>query len=1183
MKMQKYTYNGTLQDSLDAIVKDNIEKSAIVSFMQTKEPYITNEEKYDTITLYEMGQSCFVHRQSNITRVMEDDSYLIRCSENNCVRLNEVAYQIYCLFDGETNLWDIFSKINILNQKYSCETIDIEMGFSKNGIKNINYEYDTGNLYHLYLYVSLLYKLFFIEVKKVKWVPVCNILEQEQKSCRRSSIKNTYVSWPKESTQILLLGDKPGAASVGILYLAAFLKTNGINAKCLYNSQAYSKECLEAFILDGIEKLQPKFVGLSMKWFPHISRILAIAAMIKKVNSNIKVIVGGDTASYYAEQIIDNVNIDYVICGDGEVAILQICEGSPNPVNTYIKRQGTVIKPVQYVANNDISNICLRALDEIVLDIPSFYYTTLYIPTSKGCVHNCLQCGGNKNIQTNIFRRPSHMYVRDYRLVRKDILCTINYTTAYMFSINSYNENYEYFEAIWDGFDFSEHYCAMFHYGILDKKTVELAVKKFKYVRFAVDICSMSQEHREQINKNTYGKEQVMDDEIIHFFDVCEQYNNCEVDIYTIAGMPLYEEKDIEEEKKFLDKLKQYRCFHGIEWGRLHSQPGAELVVEAEKYGMKSAAQSYQDFLEYSERNYNSSYEYPIMAAYHYPYIAYKDSEYMQKILIHYIELSVQTQQWRTKKRAEKLIPHEITYGGLLEGVEQIAGALIYKGIKKGDRVLVLIRDRIKLSMTIWAIIKAGGVYIPLDVIHHTDIVEQLEESTNAFGIITDIDIEYSKVMFVNELLNKKGVVANIEKGQTKDILYGIYTSGSSGNPKLVMIQQRGVLNYTYWRINNYNISNSDVVLQTLSEAFDGFASNFYTSLLAGATLIMPPPEHIRNPEFLRNLIDEYQITHMSMLPFLYDMLLKDSRNRMSSVRSIVLGGETSTVDMVSRSKEFYPDILLINEYGPTENTIAASVCIGLEEENNNCIGRPIDGVEIVIRDSSGNQVPTGESGEICIGGIGLYYGYYPDVNHDNYYKTGDIGKYDSEGRLYFLGRNKRLYKKSGILVNLDQNEEMLLECGMLKEIAEILKNDQIYAYVVFKEGYTLEMLKNTIKYRIPAYLLPSVYIELNELPRLLGGKTDYLYLEKIAVYDAKPAEGVDLYQKMLIDLWKSELGHNQFGLDENFFDIGGNSLMIMKIYNVLNQKFPDKFTPTDFFVNHTVRTFAEYMKRKLS
>lgn len=1183
MRKQKFTHSKTLQDSLDTIVKRNLEKRAIVSFTQINDSYCICDEKYDTATLYNMGQSCFVQKESNITRVIDNDTYFIRCSENNCVKLNKAAYKILELFDGETNLWNIARGANLLRQKYTCETIDIESGFSQNSKYNIHYEYDAENLYHIFHFASILYELCLIEVKKVKCMPVCEILELGQKLYEKSGIKKTSINWPEESVQILLLGDKPGAASVGLLYLASFLKMNGIHARCLYNNQAYSKESLDALILDCIKNLQPKFVGLSMKWFPHISRILAMADMIKKVNTDIKVIVGGDTASYYASQVIENANIDYVICGDGETALLQICEGNSSPVNTYVKRHETVMYPVQYVENNGNSNIYLRPLDEIVLDISSFFYTALYIPTSKGCVYNCPQCGGNKNIQKSIFKRTAHMYVRDYNLVRRDILCTINYTTTYMFSVNSNQENYEYFKAIWDGLYLSEHYCAMFHYGILDDKLVDLAVKKFKYVRFAIDICSMSQEHRKRINKNTCGKEQVMDAAIIHFFNVCEQYDNCEVDIYTIAGMPLFEEADIEEEKRFLDKLKQYRCFHGIEWGRLHSQPGAELVAEAEKYGMKSAAQNYQDFLKYSEMNYNSAGEYPVMAAYHYPYITYQDDAFMQKVLMHYMELGIQIQQWRIKRRAAKLISQEITYGGIRDGAEQIAGGLLQMGIKKGDRVLVLIKDRIKLSLTIWAIIKAGGVYIPLDVVHHIDLAEQLAKSTKAFCIITDMDIKGSSVISINELLMKKSVVTNYEKGETQDVLYGIYTSGSTGSPKLVMIQQLGVLNYTYWRIKNYGISNEDVVLQPLSEAFDGFASNFYTSLLAGALLIMPSQEQIRNPENMKNLIYEYKITHISLLPFLYDMLLQDSRNRLASIRSIVLGGEASTANLVSRSKKLYPDILMINEYGPTENSIAASACIGLEERNINCIGRPIDGVVIVVRDNMGNQVPTGESGEICIAGRGLYCGYYPNVNHDSYYKTGDTGKYDEDGNLYFLGRKNRLCKKSGIQVNLDQNEEMLLECGMLKEAAEILKNDQIYAYIVLKEGYTLEMIKSVLKNRIPTYLLPSAYIELNELPRLPGGKTDYLYLEKIERCDRKAAEGFDMYQELLIDLWQKELGHNQFGLDENFFDIGGNSLMIMKVFNALNQKFPDKFTPTDFFVNHTVRTFAEYMKEKLS
>lgn len=1172
----------TLGERFDYIANCYPDKAAVISFsdMEPSKFSVRNVKDYSTIS--KLMQYCFIPKKYLVFSTLNPWQFLIRSNDNRCTILDKTAYQLYSSFDGSKNMWDIYQELKEDSSTFSCEVIEPETAFSQENIKNVRYEFIQNNIYHILYFTEILFTLGILKINKCKIIQLGKDINFDSCSFKVSKV-NIKKYWTEEISEIFLFGDKAGIGTVGILYLASYLRKNGINAKCLYINDAYTKDELEKTIITCLKNAAPRYVGLSMKWFPHICRIFEMASIIKNYDTTIKVIVGGDTASYYAEQVIGHPDIDFLVCGDGEEALKQICKGNPDPINTYSKKDGSIIKPSQYHANNEDSDISLLPLNTIAVDAILTPLTTLYIPTSKGCYYDCVQCGGTKKIQENIFHRTKVLYTRRTDLVRKDIIHSLNWTTAYMYSIGSMEEDYKYFKTVWDGIDLSGHFCAMFNTSIINYEIVKLAVNTFCYVRFAVDICSLSHNHRERMNNRTQGKIQVTDDEIIRFFDFCEQFDNCDVDIYTIAGMPFYQEADMEEDKILIERLKQYRCFHNIEWGRLHAQPGSLLSMEAEKYGMQSDAVTYEDFLEYSKKNYNLSNGYPDMQSYQYPYICYSDNNFMQRVLLHFMELSININKWKAESIRFQKITQEISYKELCSKAEHIGSILIKDGLKKDDRVILMLQDRIKLSIAIWAIIKAGGIYVPLDPVHHRHIINDIAESLNIFCVITDIELECKQKINYDDLLSiEQENVLHVNHSKDK-ILYSIYSSGTTGKAKAISIKQIGIINYTSWRIKNYNINDSDVILQPLSEAFDGFGSNYYTSMLSGATLIMPTSDQNRNIPLLKDLVDKYKVSHTSMLPFVYELLIQNSNGRFGNMRSVVLAGDVGSVRMIRMSREVHPDVLLINEYGPTENSIASTSYIGMDEEHINCIGKPIDGVNVYIINKEGKQATVNEPGEIGISGVGLFYGYYPDTFNNEIYKTGDIGKYDSNGNIFFMGRDTRIIKKSGMLINLDINEKTIEDNTMVLEVAEILKNDQIYAYIVLKSGYTIEQLKNALKLTIPLYQLPSLYIVLDRLPRLPGGKVDYSSLDAIELRDVLPDISCSALHKRIVELWENELGHKQFGLDENFFDIGGNSLMIMKIYNEIDNEYPNKFSPTDLFTYHTINKLAEYMDTKLS
>ena len=1187
----------TLSEELENREKQFSDKPAIISFCDVDLSIPFQNKIKNNYELISILQHCFQKCSYVVERKTDNNHFIIKSSQNKILALDNKAFEMYISIDGSQNMWELFGNWRVIEENIICCTIEPETFHSIKEMSNCQLEFSPDSLIHFLTYMDYLFRNGFIILEKVKrtFIPfseMIDLIDNLKELKTEQFIFDKY--WTTESADIFLFGDKVGVVGVGILYLASHLNKKGIKAKCLFVNDGYNYSKLKGNIIYWLKHSSPRYVGLSMKWFPHIERVYDMAKIIKQYDKNIKVIVGGDTASYYADEVIQHDEIDFVVCGDGEQAIEEICINAPNPVNTYYKNQETVIPPLYRQANDGQSQYDLLPLDQIVVDPGAAAFTTMFIPTSKGCCYQCVQCGGTKKVQEQIFKRKNTLYSRSFKAVRNDMINTLSYTTAYMFSIGDCKtENYHYFYNAWNGLELKNHFLAIFHPTIIDKEIVKLAVNAFRYVRFAIDICSLSQRQREEIHINTNGKPYICDEDILNFLEFCQQFSNCEVDIYTIAGMPFCQETDKEDSKRFLQKLKKYSCFHGVEWGRLHAQPGALLSLDAEKYGMVSAAKTYDDFLRYSKFNQNDTKNYPDMQSYHYPYIDAKDSLNSQDIYNQFIDMSVELKRERRAKNIFNNVRQDITYKDLNQLSDQFAKSLIKQNINKGDRVILFLQDRISMSIVIWATIKVGCIYIPLDTQHHMNHIESILKYTNSSLVITDIN----ELDCINKLafdsLYEYCDVQNCTKHSQEDKLYIIYSSGTTNRPKCISIRQNGIINYTNWRIHNYGITDKDIVIQLLSEAFDGFASNFYTALLSGATLIMPTSSQIRNIPFIVRLIDQYKVTHTSLLPFFFDMLLTNKEGQYINLKSVVLAGEVCTDKLVDLSFRRLPNVVLYNEYGPAENSVASTSC-RIEKGHVNRIGKAISGVSIYILDEHGNIAEKKQKGEIALSGIGLYDGYYPEkaklimTNFNEYvYLTGDTGCYDDSGNIEFLGRYGRTVKISGMLIDMDSIEKHLNEEENVKEAAVDFENGQIVARIVLKKGGSADVVKKKMKLSVPSYMVPTLIIMNNMLPRLPAGKVDYISLKNSSKTEERddqlqPTQNT-LYQKQIIALWKAELGKDDFGTDDNFFDIGGNSLMVMKIFDFLDAEYPDIFSPTDLFTYHTINKLSKYMEEKLN
>jgi acyl transferase domain-containing protein/acyl carrier protein len=519
---------------------------------------------------------------------------------------------------------------------------------------------------------------------------------------------------------VLLLGDTPGPASTGLLYLAAYLRRHGIEAYCHWNDTSHTLSRLQENIETLLSQIRPGIVGISMKWFPHIARVFEIAKIVKTRDASVKVIVGGNTASYYSEQVIQNQWIDCVIRGDGEVPLLRISRGEDDVPNAIYKKNGKIISnPITYIQDKTNSaDVFLSHLDEIFVPARNPYLASaFYINTGKGCSQQCFYCAGCREAQKRTFNR-SKPFLRDVSEVRKDLQAAKPYTSTLMFDFDLpfYHANsIDYYRQIWEGIGLSNHFCWFYSWELPSPEFMELVTTTFNYVYFHIDLCSLSQSHRMKLVELGVVKPQPTDKELFAFFDSCEIYDNLDIFINQVAGLPYFTPEDIKKSHETLSRIiASYANFKGIVWGRLHAQPGAPITTSSETYDMHSYATTFQDFLDYSQRNLREQ-EYPGLKTLHYPYIYFNDEDLNSSISRFYFETEKQLTPIQRERKNRLVFTDDITYEKLDQQAEQVAGALRQRGVTPDSIVALAAKPSSDMAVGILGILKAGGAYLPID------------------------------------------------------------------------------------------------------------------------------------------------------------------------------------------------------------------------------------------------------------------------------------------------------------------------------------------------------------------------------------------------------------------------------------------------------------------------------------
>ncbi len=540
-------------------------------------------------------------------------------------------------------------------------------------------------------------------------------------------------------------------------------------------------------------------------------------------------------------------------------------------------------------------------------------------------------------------------------------------------------------------------------------------------------------------------------------------------------------------------------------------------------------------------------------------------------------------------KVAVKIGEKNLTYQELNKISDNLASALVLKGLKKDTPVGILLPRSLEFIVSIFGILKAGGAYLPLGP---NDGEERLA------NIIVDCKCPFllTKSQFLNQTLsplNTQILEIEIEGGdligfddipfypqeiRPENLAYIIYTSGTTGLPKGAMIEHRNL--FTYIKNFRPTINYDDRTLHSMNPACDSSIGEIFPTLCNGGTLVLWQ-------ENLSSTIREEKITYTTLTPSMAELV--DPADCLY-LKKLILGGEKLTPEVVKR---FPKDVALYNGYGPTEGTVDASITRIYDAEKIH-IGDRLPHVELHVVNRLGEICPTGEPGELWIGGGGIGRGYLnrPELNKEKFipnpfgegilYKTGDLVCWRSEEHLDFLGRIDRQVKVRGFRVELDGLEKVICSFSGVTGSHIVFKNGNLIAYLT-PENINLADLKKFLEKELPSYSIPSKFFNLEKFPINSAGKVDEKSLPEVFIrsLDKTNLPETDL-QKKMAEIWrniiepKSSEKEFPISLDDNFFDLGGNSLHAIKLISVINETFQMKMSLQFIYQNPFLKDFVE-------
>ncbi len=556
----------------------------------------------------------------------------------------------------------------------------------------------------------------------------------------------------------------------------------------------------------------------------------------------------------------------------------------------------------------------------------------------------------------------------------------------------------------------------------------------------------------------------------------------------------------------------------------------------------------------------------------------------------------------------------QITYKQLNERANQLSFFLKKKGVKPETLIGVCMERSIDMIIGLFAILKSGGAYVPIDSTYPQERISYILKDSNCSLLLTQnkLKSELSHIQntelictdddALKEEISKEQITNLQCYSEVNNLAYIIYTSGSTGQPKGVAIEHRNAYVLIKWSQATYNLQEIEGMLASTSINFDMSVFEIFFTLSTGCSIILE-----KNILSVTDSLNKNRITFINTVPSGIKQLLSEN-SIPSSVKVINLGGEYLKQELVEEIYTFNSSLKVFDLYGPSEDTTFSTFALRKPNAKPN-IGRPLDNTQMYILDSNKYVQPVGMPGELYIAGDGLARGYLnrSDLTLEKFlhnpfsnqpgsrmYKTGDIVRYLPDGNIEFIERIDDQVKIRGFRVELGEIEFTLNKLEEISACIILAKNDnagnkRLVAYIVpskdwandKKQELNIDKIREELSRTLPSYMVPSLFIKLGSLPLTLNGKVNKKALSQVE-------DNVEKIQKYIVPqtkteiklaaIWSDILGIEKVGVLDNFFELGGHSLLAIQVISKINKTFESELSVPTLFQNQTIKDLARFL-----
>jgi amino acid adenylation domain-containing protein len=582
----------------------------------------------------------------------------------------------------------------------------------------------------------------------------------------------------------------------------------------------------------------------------------------------------------------------------------------------------------------------------------------------------------------------------------------------------------------------------------------------------------------------------------------------------------------------------------------------------------------------------------------------------------------------------------QLTYAELNNRANKLAHHLQKLGVQPDVLMGICMERSLEMVVALLGILKAGGAYVPLDPTYPKERLAfmladaQVSLLLTQQHLVNQLSQHQAKVICLDtdwETITQERTENPVASATPENLAYVIYTSGSTGKPKGAMNTHLGLNNRLLWMQDTYQLTTTDRVLQKTPFGFDVSVWEFFLPLLTGARLVLAKPGGHQDSGYLVRLIAQQRITTLHFVPSMLQVFLEEPElEKCSSLKRVFCSGEALSFDLQERFFARLDAAELHNLYGPTEAAIDVTfwACQRNSKRRIVPIGRPIANTQLYLLDSHLQPVPIGVPGELHIGGFGLARGYLnrPELTQERFienplkdltiqppslqgqggkffpllageglgesrlYKTGDLARYLPDGNIEFLGRIDHQVKIRGFRIELGEIEAVLGQHPQVRETVVIAREDmpndrRLVAYIVPNHDAELSIneLRERLKQTLPEYMVPSAFLLLDSLPLTPNGKVNRRALpvpenqRPLAVYQPPQSE----IEKTIATVWKTVLNLEKVGIHDNFFDIGGQSLLMLQVNHKLQTVLNREISVVTLFQNPTIYSLAQYLSQQ--